>query len=129
MRYCFKTLSTRQLKTDYAVSCCFLVIQKFILLPIKTAELICQLKFVLQKCKFQIWEFQAKFNPFKIHFSMGHFRALFRLFSVFSNKHYSFYNNVKICPSNMWYWDLNSQSLEKEYSPITTRPGHPPASV
>ena len=32
---------------------------------------------------------------------------------------------VKTCPSSIWYWDLNSQPLEHESPPITTRQGLP----
>ena len=30
--------------------------------------------------------------------------------------------NMKKCPSSVWYWDSNSQPLEHESPPITTRP-------
>ena len=55
-------------------------------------------------------------------------RHLFRLFSVFSNKHYKFLQQiyVKNCPSSIWCWDSNKRPLERESSPITTRPGLPP---
>ena len=32
------------------------------------------------------------------------------------------------CPSIIWRWDLNPRPLEHEFSPITTRPGLPPAT-
>ena len=56
---------------------------------------------------------------------MGQPRPLFRLFSVFSNKHYKFYNkymwkNVHPCR------DSNPRPSERESLPITTRPGLPP---
>ena len=31
------------------------------------------------------------------------------------------------CPSRIRHWDLNPQPLEREYPPITTRPGLPPS--
>ena len=37
--------------------------------------------------------------------------------------------NVKKCPSSIRCQDLNSQPLEHEYPPITTRPGLPPLNV
>ena len=30
------------------------------------------------------------------------------------------------CPSSLWRWDLNPQPSEREFPPITTRPGLPP---
>ena len=60
-------------------------------------------------------------------FSMGQRRPLFRLFLVFSNKHYNFYNK------SMWKMSIQytvpgfePTTLEHESSPITTRPGLPP---
>ena len=52
--------------------------------------------------------------------------ASFHLFSVFSNKHYNFLQqiDVKKCRSSIWCWDSNP--LEYESLPITTRPGLPP---
>ena len=34
--------------------------------------------------------------------------------------------HVKKCPSSIWCWDSNSQPLEHESTPITTRPGLQP---
>ena len=50
--------------------------------------------------------------------------GLFFIYFVFSNKPYKFFQqiNVKLSPSGIQCWDLNSQRLEHEYSPITTRP-------
>ena len=55
-------------------------------------------------------------------------RPLFRLFSVFSNKHYYiFYNNyLWKCPSSIRCRDSNPRPFEREPFPITTRPGLPP---
>ena len=52
---------------------------------------------------------------------MGLPRPLFRLFSVFSNKHYKFLQQiyVKKCPSSIWCWDSNPRPLERESPPIT----------
>ena len=61
-------------------------------------------------------------------FKMSHSRPLFRLFSVFSNKQYNFYNTPMwkmSCPPSIWRRDLNPQPLKHESSPITTRPGLP----
>ena len=51
----------------------------------------------------------------------------FHLFSVFSNKHYKFLQQiyVKKCPSSIRCWDLNPRPFERESLPITTRPGLP----
>ena len=59
---------------------------------------------------------------------MGQPRPLFRLFSVFSNKHYKFLQQiyVKRCPYSIWCWDSNPRPLERESPPITTKPGLPP---
>ena len=56
-------------------------------------------------------------------FKMGQPRPLFRLFSVFSNKHYKFLQQiyVKKCPSSIWCRDSNPQPSQREYPPITTR--------
>ena len=52
---------------------------------------------------------------------------LFRLFSVFSNKHNNFYNNnIEKYPSIIRCRDSNPQPLERESLPITNRPGLPP---
>ena len=63
-------------------------------------------------------------------FKMGQPRPLFHLFSVFSNKHYKFLQQiyVKKCPSSKWYRDSNPQPSVRESPPITTRPGLPPSS-
>ena len=59
-------------------------------------------------------------------FLMGQSRPLFRLFSVFSNKHYNFYNK--------YWWKMSIHymvlgfeptTFGREYLPITTRPGLP----
>ena len=73
----------------------------------------------------------AVFNLFFLLFSkMGQPRPLFRLFSVFSNKHYKFLQQiyVKKCPSSIRCRDSNPRPLERESPPITTRPGLPPQS-
>ena len=57
---------------------------------------------------------------------MGQPRPRFRLFSVFSNKHYNFYNKSK-CPSSMLHQDSNPQTFKHELSPITTSSGHLPS--
>ena len=59
---------------------------------------------------------------------MGQPRPLFRLFSVFSNKHYTFLQQiyVKKIPSSIWCRDSNPRPLEHVSPPITTRPGLPP---
>ena len=36
---------------------------------------------------------------------------------------------VKKCPSSIWCRDSNSQPSEREYPPITTRPGLPPSKL
>ena len=53
---------------------------------------------------------------------------LYRLFSVFLNKHYNFYNTCEKCPSSIRYQDSNPRPLGRESPPITTRPGLPPRS-
>ena len=57
--------------------------------------------------------------------------ASFRLFSVFSNKHYKILQqiDVKKCPSSLRCRDSNPRRLEFESLPITTRPGLPPKST
>ena len=61
---------------------------------------------------------------------MGQPRSLFRLFKVFSNKQYNFYNKsmqkMSKCPSIIARRDSNRQSFEQNLSPITTRPGLQP---
>ena len=62
---------------------------------------------------------------------MGQPRPFFRLFSVFSNKLYTFYSKsmwkMSKCPSSVWQcMDSNPQPYKHESSPITTRPGLPP---
>ena len=64
---------------------------------------------------------------------MGQPRPLFRLFSVFSNKQYNFYNKsmwkMSKFPSSIWATDSNPQPFVNESSPITTRPGLPPLQL
>ena len=61
---------------------------------------------------------------------MGQPRPLFRLFSVFSNKHYNFYNKIyEKCPSSIQCRDSNPRPLKRESLPITTRPGLPPKRI
>ena len=59
---------------------------------------------------------------------MGQPRPLFRLFSVFSNKHH--YNFTAIicekCPSRIQCLDSNPRPSECESIPMTTIPGFPP---
>ena len=64
----------------------------------------------------------------KRFFKFGQPRLLFHLFSPFRTHITNFTTNwyLKICPSSMWCWDLNSWPLEHESPPITTRPGLPP---
>ena len=50
----------------------------------------------------------------------GLFLVYFRSFSNITN---FTTNQCEKCPSSIWYWDLNPQSLEHESPPITTRPG------
>ena len=59
---------------------------------------------------------------------MGQPQPRFRLFSVFSNKHYKFLQKiyVKKIPSSIQCRDTNPRPLKREYPPITTRPGLPP---
>ena len=54
--------------------------------------------------------------------------ASFEFIFVFSNTHYNFTTNryEKICPSSIQCKDSNSQPLEHESPPITTRQGLPP---
>ena len=50
----------------------------------------------------------------------------YRLFLVFSNKHYNFYNNIcEKCPSSIRCRDWNPRPLGIESPPVTTRPGLP----
>ena len=58
---------------------------------------------------------------------MGQPRSLFSFIFVFSKTHYK--SVCKKCPSSKWRRDLNSQPLEHESPPITTRPGLPPRST
>ena len=62
---------------------------------------------------------------------MGQPQPLFRLFSVFSNKHYNFLQQiyVKKCPSSLRCRDSNPRPSEHESPPITTRPGLPPSAI
>ena len=55
---------------------------------------------------------------------MGQTRPLFRLFLVFSNKQYNFYNKSMLkmsCPSSIRCRDLNPRPLERESPRIATR--------
>ena len=58
---------------------------------------------------------------------MGHTRPLFRLFLVSFKQTIQILQQiiVKKCPFSIWCWDSNSQPLEHETPPITTRPGLP----
>ena len=55
----------------------------------------------------------------------------FCLFSVFSDKHFKFLQQiyVKKCPSRIWCRDSNPRPLECESPPITTRPGLPSKDI
>ena len=65
--------------------------------------------------------------PFVFFIKMGQPWPLFRLFSVFSNKHYKFLQQIcEKCPSSIWCRDSNPRPLARESPPITTRPGLPP---
>ena len=57
--------------------------------------------------------------------------ASFSFIFVLSNKHYKFYNKhvCEKCPSSIQCQDSNSQPLEHEPPPITTRPGLPAQNV
>ena len=57
-------------------------------------------------------------------------QASFCLFSSFSNKHYSFLQQINVpkSPSLVWGWDLNQRPSDHESPPVTTKPGLPPAS-
>ena len=55
---------------------------------------------------------------------MGQPRPLFRLFSVFSVKHYNFTTNqCEKCLSSIRRCNSNSQTYDYESPPLTTRPG------
>ena len=62
---------------------------------------------------------------------MGPIPASFSFIFVFSDTRYNFTTNsyVKKCPSSIWCWYSNSQPLEHEPPPITTRPGLPAQNV
>ena len=63
---------------------------------------------------------------------MGQPRPIFRLFSVFSNKHhYNSYNKYmwKKCPYSIQCRDSNPQPSERVSLPFTTRPGLPSYSL
>ena len=66
-----------------------------------------------------------KLGTFKKWANPGPF---YHLYLVLLNKqHFNFYNKyVKKCPSSIRYWDSNTQPIEHETPPITTRPGLPP---
>ena len=58
-----------------------------------------------------------------IFFKWAILGLFYRLFSVFSSKHYNWYNNkFEKCPSSIGYRDSNPQSLDRGSPPITTRP-------
>ena len=58
---------------------------------------------------------------------MGHPLPLFNFFRLFRHTlQFLQQINVKKCPSSMWCQDSNSQPMEHESPPITTRPGLPP---
>ena len=62
-----------------------------------------------------------------LFFKNGPALGIFFIYIVFSNTHYNFYiKKCEKCPSSIWCWDLNSQPLEYESPPKTTRPGLPP---
>ena len=69
------------------------------------------------------------FLAFLAALQMGQSRPLFRLFSVFSNKQYNFYNKSMwkmSCPSSIRHQDSNPRPLEHECPHVTTTPGLPP---
>ena len=60
---------------------------------------------------------------------MGHPQSLFLfIFGLFQTSINTIFQqiNVKKCPSSIWYRDFNPQISEREFPPITTRPGLPP---
>ena len=63
-------------------------------------------------------------------FKNGPTPASFHLFSSFQT-HITIFttNKCEKCPSSIWCWDSNSQPLEHEFPPITTRPGLPPLNI
>ena len=67
-------------------------------------------------------------DGFLFFYKMGQPRPLYRLFLVFSYKHYKFLQQiyVKKCPTSIRCPDSNPQPSECESPPITTRPGLPP---
>ena len=68
---------------------------------------------------------KAHIGKMNFFFKKGQPRPLFCLFSVFSNKHYRFLQQiyVKKCPSRKQFRDPNPRLSEPESPPITTRPG------
>ena len=54
-----------------------------------------------------MWYISQYSCPCDKGFLMSHPRPLFRLFYVFSNKQYNFYNKCDKIPSGIWYWDSN----------------------
>ena len=62
---------------------------------------------------------------------MGQPRPLFRLFSVFPNKHHYIFT-TNICEKYLFIircWDSKTRPLECESPPITTRPGPDPIKI
>ena len=50
-----------------------------------------------------------------------------RLFTIVSIKEFNFTKSqYEKCQSSLWHWDSNSQPLEHESPPLTTKPGLPP---
>ena len=74
-------------------------------------------------CKIML-SFEKK-NNFK-DLKAVHPRPLFNLFSSFQTQITNFTTNgyVNKCPSSIWCWDSNSQPLEHEFPPVTTKPGN-----
>ena len=66
-----------------------------------------------------------RFELSKVFYKMSQSRPLFHLLSSFSNTSQIFTTNrnVKKCPTCIQCWVSNSQPLEHESPPITTRPG------
>ena len=63
----------------------------------------------------------------KFFLKIGQPGLFFHLFSVFSNKQYSFLNN-KSMRKNVMSIQYPAPGFERESPPITTRPGLPPNS-
>ena len=82
----------------------------------------------------QSWKISAAaFWPFRARslFLMDQPWPLFHLFLSFQTHISNYATNayVKKCPSSIWCQDSNSQPLEHESPPITTRPGLLPRSL